>query len=222
VSKNHARPRSTHSLIHCLLVESSDTQVLPGAAHRFLDATALLQSTSPAHVTKAEVLFCEKLRLLGHYEVAREMLAWFPRTPGVSYVVARLWLNVGRADDAACLLEKLAGCFGINSGLSAEDNEALAGVLPEAEMFYSDYAFYLHAASLFKSGSQVCHGVRFSQLALSVARPEDDTMDLWHCVIKGYIDLALYDDAYASLITCPHDKLYVSVPFGPDATYSII
>lgn len=112
VSKSQARFRPTYSLIHCLLAESSDTWVLPGAAHRFLDATALLQSTTPAHVAKAEVLFCERLRLLGYYEVAREMLAWFPRTPGVSYVVARLWLNIGRADDAAYLLEKLAGSFG--------------------------------------------------------------------------------------------------------------
>lgn len=112
VSKSQAHFRPTYSLIHCLLAESGDTR-LPSAAHRFLDATALLQSTSPAHVTKAEILFCERLRLLGHHGVAREMVAWFPRTPAVSYVVGRLWLNVGRADDAAYLLEKLAGSFGI-------------------------------------------------------------------------------------------------------------
>jgi len=90
-----------------------------------------------------------------------------------------------------------------------EDNEALAGVLPGAEIFYSDYTFYLHAASLFKSGSLVCHDVHFSQLALSVAHPEADTAGLWHSIIKGHIDLALYEDAYASLIACPYDKLYV-------------
>lgn len=112
VSKSQTRFTPMHSLVHCLLAESSDTQVLPGASHRFLDATALLQSTSPAHVSKPEVLFCERLRLLGYYEVAREMLAWLPRTPSVSYVVGRLWLNVGRADDAAYLLEKLASSFG--------------------------------------------------------------------------------------------------------------
>lgn len=98
---------------------------------------------------------------------------------------------------------------GIDSGLSAEDHEALAGVLPGAETFYSDYAFYIHAASLFKSGSLVCHDVHFSQLALSVALPEAETMDLWYSVIKGYIDLTLYEDAYSSLMTCPHGKLYV-------------
>jgi nuclear pore complex protein Nup160 len=229
VSKSQTRFRPTYSLIHCLLAESSDTHILPGATHRFLDATGLLQSTSPAHVAKAEVLFCERLRLLGYYEVTREILFWLPRTPGVSYVLALLWLNTGRADDAAYLLEKLAGSFGmasrfillfdlhadmdcsigINSGLSAEDNEALAAVLPGGEIFYSDYAFYLHAASLFKSGALVCHDVHFSQLALSVAHSEANTTDLWYSVVKGHIDLALYEDAYASLIACPYNKLYV-------------
>jgi nuclear pore complex protein Nup160 len=57
-------------------------------------------------------MFCERLRLLGYYEVAREMLAWLPRTPGVTYVLARMWLDVGRADDAASLFEGLASRFG--------------------------------------------------------------------------------------------------------------
>lgn len=93
-----------------------------------------------------------------------------------------------------------------------EDSEALAAVLPGGELFYSDYAFYLHVASLFKSGSLVSHNVHFSQLALSVAHAEADTTDLWYNVIKGHIDLALYEDAYASLVACPHEKLYV-LPF---------
>jgi nuclear pore complex protein Nup160 len=105
----------TYSLIHCLIAQSGDTHGLPGAAHRFLDATGLLQSVSPAHATKFEILFCEKLRLLGYYGATRELLSWLPRTPGVSYVLARLWLNVGRADDAAYLMEKLAASFGESS-----------------------------------------------------------------------------------------------------------
>lgn len=242
VSKSQTRFKPTYSLIHCLFAESNETYVLPGAAHRFLDATAFLQSTSPDHVGKAEVLFCERLRLLGYYEVAREMLSWLPRTPGVSYVLAHLWLDVGRADDAAYILEKLAGSFGmgfrsnlicdlhinvhcsvgIDSGLSVEDKEALAGVLPAAEIFYSDYAFYHHAASLFKLGSAVCYEVRFSQLALSVAPAEADTIELWYGVIKGHIDLALYEDAYTSLVACPHNKLcvFLSVIHG-DASNKI-
>lgn len=109
-SRIHFKPK--YSLIHCLLGHINDTQVLPKAAHRFLDASGLLGSMSPAHVSKSEVLFCERVRLLGYYEVSREMLAWFPRTPAVSYIISRLWLNLGRADDAAYSLEKLAGNFG--------------------------------------------------------------------------------------------------------------
>lgn len=112
VSRSHTHFRPKYSLIHCLLGQFNDTQVLPKAAHRFLDASGLLGSISPAHVSKSEVLFCERVRLLGYYEVSREVLAWLPRTPAVSYITGRLWLNVGRADDAAYLLEKLASNFG--------------------------------------------------------------------------------------------------------------
>ena len=98
-----------YSLADRLLVQSGDTHGLPGAAHRFLDASGLLQSISPAHVTKQETLFCENLRMLGFHEAAGELLTWLPRTPGTSYVVARMWLDLGRADDASYLLEKLSG-----------------------------------------------------------------------------------------------------------------
>jgi len=40
----------------------------------------------------------ENLRMLGFHEAAREFLTWLPRTPGTSYVFARLWLGLGRAD----------------------------------------------------------------------------------------------------------------------------
>jgi nuclear pore complex protein Nup160 len=102
----------TYSLIHRLLVQPADSVGLPGAAHRFLDSTGLLQSVSPANATKYEVIFCERLRALGYYETAREVISCLPRTAGVTYVLARLWLNIGRADDASYLMEKLAGAFG--------------------------------------------------------------------------------------------------------------
>lgn len=112
VSSSRTRLSPTYSLIHRLLAQSGDTHGLPGAAHRFLDATGLLQSITPAHATKYEVLFCERLRLLGFYGATRELLSWLPRTAGVTYVLARLLLNLGRADDACHLVEKLAGRFG--------------------------------------------------------------------------------------------------------------
>jgi nuclear pore complex protein Nup160 len=102
----------TYSLVHRLLAQSGGTYELPGAAHRFLDDTGILQSSSPAHVTKFEVMFCDRLRLLGYHHAAQEVLGWLPRTPGVSYVLGRLWLSTGRPDDASSLFEKLAGTFG--------------------------------------------------------------------------------------------------------------
>jgi nuclear pore complex protein Nup160 len=65
-------------------------------------------------VTQFEALFCERLRLLGYYEVAREMLAWLPRTPGVVFIAACLYINIGRPEDASQLMEKVAGSFGEN------------------------------------------------------------------------------------------------------------
>lgn len=102
------------SLSPALLIQTVDSSGpnLPAAAHRFLDATGLLQSMSPALATSQEVAFCENLRQLGYHDLARELLSWLPRTPGVTYVLARLWLDIGRADDAAYMLEKLGGSFG--------------------------------------------------------------------------------------------------------------
>ena len=102
----------TYSLVHRLLTQSGGTYELPGAAHRFLDDTGILQSTSPAHATKFEVTLCDRLRLLGYHHASQEVLVWLPRTPGVAYVLGRLWLSMGRPDDASGLLEKLAGSFG--------------------------------------------------------------------------------------------------------------
>ncbi|KAJ7179519.1 nucleoporin Nup120/160-domain-containing protein [Mycena filopes] len=196
----------TYSLIHRLLVQPADTIGLPGAAHRFLDSTGLLQSISPANATKYEVIFCERLRALGYYESASEIISCLPRTAGVTYVHARLWLNIGRADDAAYLMEKLAGAFGPENALSAEDHEALSFVLPATDPFDTAFFFYMHASKLFKMASLVQHEVSFTQLALSVAPLDTDTSSLWNTIIKGYTDLSLYDDAYSSLIATPYEK----------------
>ncbi|KAJ7499350.1 nucleoporin Nup120/160-domain-containing protein [Mycena latifolia] len=196
----------TYSLIHRLLVQPADTLGLPGASHRFLDSTGLLQSVSPANATKYEVIFCERLRALGYYESTKEIISCLPRTAGVTYVHARLWLNIGRADDAAYLMEKLAGSFGPDNALSSEDHEALSFVLPASDPFDSAFFFYLHVSKLFKMASLVQHEVSFAQLALSVAPPEADTSSLWSTIIKGYTDLSLYDDAYSSLIATPYEK----------------
>ncbi|KAF5387735.1 hypothetical protein D9615_000062 [Tricholomella constricta] len=201
----------TYSLIHRLLAQSGDTYGLPGAAHRFLDATGLLQSISPANATKYEVLFCDRLRQLGFFEASRELLSWLPRTAGASYALARLWLNLGRIDDASHLFEKLAGSFAGKFGgehtLSAEDQETLARILPATELLDSQYFFYIHVSNLFKLSSWVFHEVLFAQLAISAAPPGADTSSIWATVINGLTDLALYEDAYAALMSGPYEKL---------------
>jgi nuclear pore complex protein Nup160 len=98
---------------------------------------------------------------------------------------------------------------GPNNALSQEDRETLASVLPDGEVYDSEFSFYLHAASLCKSVLAIHHEVLFCQLALSV-RPEGiDTTTIWHSIISGNTDLGLYDDAYASLVATPYDQQYV-------------
>ena len=115
VSQSRTRSLPVYSLLHRLLPRSWGQKGLIESAHHFLDSTGLLQSVTPANATRSEVVYCERLRLLGYLEVAGELLTWLPRTPGVTYVLARLWLDRGRADDAAALLDGLAGRFGRSS-----------------------------------------------------------------------------------------------------------
>lgn len=226
VSSTRTRVEPSYSLLHRLLIQFGTSSGPPSAAHHFLDATGLLQSLSPAHATKFEVLFCERLRVLGYREAAREVLSWLPRTPAMSYVLLRVWLDECRYEDAASTLETLAGSFGehydlgrelkfmsdslisgIGSGLSFEDREALAAVLPGAELFDSQFSYYLHASALFKMAGATTYEVLFAQLALPSAPPGVNTSTLWLTVIKGLTDSGLYDDAYTALISCPYEKL---------------
>ncbi|TBU50494.1 nucleoporin Nup120/160-domain-containing protein [Dichomitus squalens] len=204
-----ARFQPTYSLVHWLanVYGISFSSGLPVSAHRFLDRTGLLQSLSPAYATHLEVVFCERLRQLGYYEVAREVLAWLPRTPAVTYVLGRLWLDEGRYDDAGSAFEVLAGSFGPHSALSIEDREALADVLPSGRIFDTQLEFYLHASDLFKAAISTYHDVFFTQLALSEPGVVEDTTPLWTNVIKGLTDLGQYEDAYAALISAPHERL---------------
>ncbi|KAI8984997.1 nucleoporin Nup120/160-domain-containing protein [Trametes punicea] len=206
-SSRGAKFQPSHSLFHRLVDLYGHSHGLPISAHCFLDATGLLQSLSPAHATRLEVLFCERLRLLGYREVAREVLAWLPRTPAVTYVLARLWLEEGRYDDAASAMETLAGSFGPHSALSPDDQEALAVVLPGEKLFSAQFDFYLHVSDLFKSALTTYHDVFFTQLALSVAPPGIDTMALWHSVVKGLTDLGQYEDAYTALMSARYERL---------------
>lgn len=90
--------------------------------------------------------------------------------------------------------------------MSQEDREALLVVVPSARVFDSPFAFYIHASEMFKNHLLVYYEVRFAQLAISTAPPGVDTSTLWYTVIKGYLDLGRYDDAYAALMATPYEK----------------
>jgi nuclear pore complex protein Nup160 len=111
VSRNE-RFSPSYSLTYRLLDNLRDMPTLHSNAHLFLESTGLLQSSSPAEVTKFEIMFAERLRLLGYGNIVEDYLSWLPRTPGVIYVCARLRLDQGRADDAAVLFERVAAVFG--------------------------------------------------------------------------------------------------------------
>lgn len=101
------------------------------------------------------------------------------------------------------LLRPIAGT---DSSLSFEDREALAAVLPGAELFDSHFGFYLHAAALFRTLSVTGYEVLFSQYAISSAPAGVNTSGLWQSVIKGLTDSGLHDEAYAALMSSPYEK----------------
>ncbi|KIL68186.1 hypothetical protein M378DRAFT_72126 [Amanita muscaria Koide BX008] len=207
VSLHKVQTMLNHSLIHALLAQSDPGLGLPGAAHRFLDSSGLLQSISPANGTKYELIFCERLRLLNYSNLSRELLSWLPKTSGVIYVQARLWVDLGRFTDASDLFQRLAGSFvGVESGISAEDQEALTAILPTTEHLDSAFKFYVHVATLFKHQGLVRSEVVFARLAITAAPDHTDTSPLWLSVIKGYIDLGIYDNAYSFLMSMPYEK----------------
>ncbi|KAL5508105.1 hypothetical protein ACEPAH_5723 [Sanghuangporus vaninii] len=207
VSREPKNPSPSYSLAHQLLSEYGHPPVVLAAVHHFLDQLGLFSNTSPAHVTRSEVVICEKLRLMGYSESARYLLSWLPRTPAVCYVSGRLWIDGGREDEAATLLQSVSGAFGPGNVILSDDLQSLDAILPSG-CCHSDCVYYLHVADLFKRAGMTSHEVHFLRLALSVW-PEGGELDevsqnTWASIIKGYSDLGLYDDAYCYLISFPH------------------
>ncbi|EJD01293.1 uncharacterized protein FOMMEDRAFT_158427 [Fomitiporia mediterranea MF3/22] len=197
----------TYSLTHQLLIEYGHPPILPAAAHHFLNQLGLLNSISPAHVTRNEVLICEKLRHMGYYESSRYLLTWLPRSPAVCYVFGRLWIDVGREDEAVALLQGVSGSFVTGNVLLSDDLQTLDAVFPNG-CCRSDCEYYLHIAELFKKASMTAQELHFLRLALSVwpegAELDEISLNTWAAIIKGYSDLGLYEDAYCYLISSPH------------------
>ena len=103
---------SRTSVLQLLMSPSTPVDDIALTTHNFLDSSGLLRSMLPAHATKYEIVFCERLNSLGFHDVTRELLSWLPRTPAVTFLQSQVWLRLGRADDASYLLESLAGSFG--------------------------------------------------------------------------------------------------------------
>ena len=112
VSRDGTNPDPTYSLIHVLLSQFHHPNVLPSAAHYFLDSVGVMATESLTLATKSEVFLCENLRHHGYREACRQLLEWLPRTGAVCYVRGRLWVDVGREEEAALLLGSIAANFG--------------------------------------------------------------------------------------------------------------
>ena len=88
---------------------------LPRASHQFLDAQGLLRARLCASVTAKEAAFADALRRGAFLGTASEVCRWLPRTPAVAYIRGRIMLDIGQADQAAAILERLAGTLGANT-----------------------------------------------------------------------------------------------------------
>ncbi|KZT26905.1 hypothetical protein NEOLEDRAFT_1111428 [Neolentinus lepideus HHB14362 ss-1] len=192
-----------YSLVDRLLANSGDSFELPRSAHKFLGDSGLLDASSMTVTSAGEARFCDRLRELGYSQFALDLMAWLPRSSPLTYVRAKLWLTIGRFDDAARLFESLAGSY---EGLPEEDCGRVDVVAPAGALI-SQYNFYLHVAGLFRAAHVTSCEIAFSQLAISVAPPSTDLQELWYTIIKGYTDLAQYEDAYSALISTPYEKL---------------
>ena len=88
-----------------------------------------------------------------------------------------------------------------------QDLFPLIRVLPDSRPFDGPDTYCLHVAMLFKSCSLVHEEIYFTRMALSLTTPDSETSALWQALIKGYADLGLYDDAYASWTSTPYDDM---------------
>ncbi|TFK56037.1 hypothetical protein OE88DRAFT_1652614 [Heliocybe sulcata] len=192
-----------YSLVDRLLASSGDSFELPKSAHKFLGDSGLLDASSMTVTSAGDARFCDRLRELGYTQFALDLMAWLPMSSPLTYVRAKLWLNMGRFDDAARLFESLAGSY---EGLPEEECGHVDVVAP-AGVLTSQYNFYLHVAGLFRAARVTPCEIAFSQLAISAAPPGTDLQELWYTIIKGYTDLAQYEDAYSALISTPYERL---------------
>ncbi|EJD54022.1 hypothetical protein AURDEDRAFT_110670 [Auricularia subglabra TFB-10046 SS5] len=206
ITGTDARP-PTYSLLHRLISQAPLKFELPRSSHQFLDAHGLLQSRSCASATAKEAAFVNTLRKAGFLGTTSEICRWLPRTPAIAYVRGRIMLDIGRADQAATMLERVAGTLGPHHTLSAEESDALRTVLPQSVLLESDFSYFLHIAAIFEDAGYQEHVIAFNKLAIQAAADGVDTSELWFKVFRGHVALGDFEEAYMALVSTPHEQL---------------
>lgn len=79
------------------------------------------------------------------------------------------------------------------------DRDALAAVLPSGRRCASEFEYYRHVADIYRSALLLTHEVHFNKLALQVAPKGIDTTDVSTSLVRGYIELSRYTEAYSAL-----------------------
>ncbi|KAF8335076.1 nucleoporin Nup120/160-domain-containing protein [Cantharellus anzutake] len=206
----YSRPRHTiaYSLLHVFLSSLSlsfPSHVPPSvAAHRYLFSTGLLRVLAAPEVSEAEVQLIHRIWTLGFAGIANEVAQWYPRSPAVAYLMGRTLLDLGRAEEAADLLETIAFCFGKQTAHSWDD-ELLRIVLPAGVSPDSLFSYWRHLIGVFDGFSLAAQVARFARLALECTDPLE-VSDLWLRLFKADVDLGLYEDAYETIIRNPSNE----------------
>ncbi|KAF8312566.1 nucleoporin Nup120/160-domain-containing protein [Cantharellus anzutake] len=207
----YSRPRHTiaYSLLHVFLSSLSlsfPSHVPPSvAAHRYLFSTGLLRVLAAPEVSEAEVQLIHRIWTLGFAGIANEVAQWYPRSPAVAYLMGRTLLDLGRAEEAADLLETIAFCFGSTGAPCQIDDELLRIVLPAGVSPDSLFSYWRHLIGVFDGFSLAAQVARFARLALECTDPLE-VSDLWLRLFKADVDLGLYEDAYETIIRNPSNE----------------
>lgn len=82
-----------------------------------------------------------------------------------------------------------------------DDTNALERVLPEDIETAPSYC--RHIVQLFEKASLDEYVVRFSERAVDLSPTDEPTQDLWDKLFKSYVDLGLYEEAYAVMTSVP-------------------
>ncbi|QRV87591.1 nucleoporin [Ceratobasidium sp. AG-Ba] len=202
-----------YSIIHALLPRATLTSTVLQSAHSFVRETGVLADLlSPSGDTEGTGVgslgLIERLRVLGYLDFARGLVMRLPPAPGVSYVHARLLMDLGRPDEANVLFQKVANNFGLTTHLLESDKASLQSVLPPPLTLESACAYHRHVAELFNDACCLAQAIPFWRQAIEEAPPELDARGMWSKIFRAYVDLQMWEDAYMVLVSTPYGDLH--------------